>query len=57
MAVKLMAKYHISIVHKTKGILAVKMEFSNKRLVHFTPTVQVGTSSNQLNLLWSSQCT
>ena len=40
--VKLTAKYHISIVHKTKGILAVTMEFSTKHLVCFTPAVQVG---------------
>ena len=36
------AKYHISVVLKTKGILAVTMEFSTGYLVHFTPTVQVG---------------
>ena len=35
------AKYHISIVHKTKGILVLTMEFSIRHLVHFTPTVQV----------------
>ena len=28
-----MAKYHISLVHKTKGILAVTMEFSTGHLV------------------------
>ena len=27
-----MAKYHISVVHKTKGILAVTMEFSTGHL-------------------------
>ena len=40
------AKYHISVVHKTKGILAVTMEFSIRHLACFTPTVQVGC--NQL---------
>ena len=46
------AKYHISVVHKTKGILAVTMEFSTRHLVHFTPAVQVGW--NQLKRAQSS---
>ena len=52
LAVKLMAKYHISIVHKMKAILAVTMEFSTKHLACFTPAVQVGW--NQLKPVQSS---
>ena len=46
------AKYHISIVYNTKGILAVTMEFSTRHLVCFTPAVQVGW--NQLRLVQTS---
>ena len=45
-------KYHISVVHKTEGILAVRMEFSTRHLAHFTPAVQVGW--NQLKPAQSS---
>ena len=45
-------KYHINIVHKTKEIFAVTMEFSTKHLACFTLTVQVGW--NQLKPAQSS---
>ena len=35
-------EYHIGVVHKTKGILAVTMEFSTRHLVCLTNAVQVG---------------
>ena len=54
-----MAKYHISVVHKTKGILAVTMKFSTGHLVLCNRVNLSGcgwlkldqTSENQFNLV------